>query len=58
MTWAMDDDSLNLVGSMDGAMETGKISKSWNWMVLVTDWMCGWDGEEGETNANDNFQVF
>lgn len=54
----MDDDSLNLVGSMDGAMETGKISKSWNWMVLVTDWMCGWDGEEGDTNANDNFQVF
>lgn len=39
-------------------METGKISKSWNWMVLVADWMCEWDGEEGETNAKDNSQVF
>ena len=47
VTRARDDDSSNqVVGSMDGATgQTGEASKSWNWMVRVTDWMCGWDGD-------------
>lgn len=39
-------------------MRTGwGLSKRWNSLVLVTDWMCGWDGEKRETNIKDNSQI-
>lgn len=30
------------------------MSKRSNWLVLVRDWMCGWDGDEEDINVKDN----